>query len=347
MVAFVILGLGTGLQIGGVYLLVIWIGVVAMSLSGRQSFPVGPMSALVVIPVALIALVALRFPHLWDGFVEHARQTPSLTGLRVPRLAEILKMLRTVPGILAVAALLPWIWARQRQGAREGLQMVWLVTLACTLAALAIVGASMFVLTPNSVFFASYLQPVIVACYLTLAAPIAEAGKGFPSQMRLQKWGFLLLAALGAIRAAGMSFWGLACAADVNYGAAIHRVRTQIESCGPGSTVVLSSAFLYEAARHDKIRWIHSDWMAPAKRGAATADVEALLTLRPAKILLTQFDYFRRFEPVLERLKSRPELVQLEMTNTARIRTPDSFPSFQKVVQHISWAPVIISLQWR
>ena len=100
-------------------------------------------------------------------------------------------------------------------------------------------------------------------------------------------------------------------------------------------------------ARHEKIRWVHSDWMTPGQRGAATTDFEALLSLRPAKLLLTQFDYFRRFEPVVTRLKSRREVLQLELMNTARTPAPDSFPALQKVVQHVAWAPVVISLQWR
>ena len=354
MVGFVILGLGTGLQIGGVYFLVIWIGIVAPVFFGRKSFPLGPMIALVLIPLGLIAWVRFGFPHLWAGFLEHARQTPSLTGFRAPRPAEILKMVRTVPGILAVAALLPGLWTQYRRARQPGLESLWLITLACALATLAIVAASMFVLTPNSVFFASYLQPLIVACYLTLASLIRTSNfdPAFRSspvlgQMKLQRLAFLGLAVLGSIRAIGMSTWGIACAADVSYHAAIQRVRAETQTCPPGSTVIFSSAFLYEATRHEKIRWVHSDWMTPGQRGAATTDFEALLSLRPAKLLLTQFDYFRRFEPVVTRLKSRREVLQLELMNTARTPAPDSFPALQKVVQHVAWAPVVISLQWR
>jgi len=46
-------------------------------------------------------------------------------------------------------------------------------------------------------------------------------------------------------------------------------------------------------------------------------------------------------------LKLRQDLLQLEVTNTAQIPAPDSFPAIQKVVQHISWAPVVVTLQWR
>ena len=169
MAAFVILSLSTGLQIGGVYFLLVWIGTLAAALFGKDRFPFAPMTALVLVPLALVALVVLGFPHLWAGFLEHVRQTPSLAGWRIPRTAEILKLFRTLPGILAVAAVLPW-WFRRRAQVREaGQETLWLVTLACTLAAMAIIAASMFVLTPNSVFFASYLRPLIVASYLAMA----------------------------------------------------------------------------------------------------------------------------------------------------------------------------------
>ncbi len=31
----------------------------------------------------------------------------------------------------------------------------------------------------------------------------------------------------------------------------------------------------------------------------------------------------------------------------ARTRAPDSYEAIQKVVQHISWAPVIVNLTWQ
>jgi len=75
--------------------------------------------------------------------------------------------------------------------------------------------------------------------------------------------------------------------------------------------------------------------------------LESLINLKPCKIILTQFDYFRRFETVLAQLKESKELAHLEVVNTTGIRSPDSFPSLQKVVQHISWAPIVITLTWR
>jgi hypothetical protein len=42
----------------------------------------------------------------------------------------------------------------------------------------------------------------------------------------------------------------------------------------------------------------------------------------------------------------RPELAAIRVTDTARVPVPDGSPALQKVVQHISWAPVIVELSW-
>jgi hypothetical protein len=63
-------------------------------------------------------------------------------------------------------------------------------------------------------------------------------------------------------------------------------------------------------------------------------------------LILTQFDYYRRYQRTLDQLKSDPNLKDIQIVNTARIRPPDAFPSLQRVVQHVSWAPVIVNLFW-
>jgi hypothetical protein len=110
---------------------------------------------------------------------------------------------------------------------------------------------------------------------------------------------------------------------------------------------VLSSAYLYEAARHPAIRWVHSDWPTPAERGRPNRDLEGIVALKPEKVILTQFDYYRRYEELFDKLKSQPDLVEVKVLNMAHVRTPDSFKALRQVVQHISWAPVIVSLTWK
>jgi hypothetical protein len=359
-----ILGLATSVQIGALYCLLLWIGVLAQGILGQGEFPFAPMAAMVAVPAGLVGLVALGFPHVWAGFMEHARQTPALTGWRWPRPDEILKIVRNAPGILAAAALLGWLCrsavasretatprgtpahaaispAPEQDGAGD-IKGVGLVSAAATLASLALVGGSLFLLSPNSVMFVGPLQPLIVGGCLALLAA-RPSGR---ARLRARIWLFLALAAIGSIRAIGITTWGAACAVDAGYPSALRRVRSELNGCAPGSTVVLSSAFLYEAARHRELRWIHSDWMAPAPRHRASADWEGLLALRPARLILTQFDYYRRYQPLLAQLETRPGLAQVQIVNTAKLPAPDSIRPLQKVLQHISWAPVVVTVSW-
>jgi hypothetical protein len=323
------------------------------------------MASMVAVPAGLVGLVALGFPRVWAGFMEHARQTPSLTGWRWPLPDEVLKIVRNAPGILAAAALLGWLcrsaatWreagtargtpARGAVSAAAGedggcdIRGLGLVSGAATLAALAMVGDSLFLLSPNSVLFVGPLQPLIVGGCLALLGA-RDTGRAW---LRAQVWLFVGLAAIGSIRAIGMTTWGAACAADAGYPSALRRVRSELNGCAPGNTVVLSSAYLYEAARHGELRWIHSDWMAPAPRDRPSADWDGLLALRPARLLLTQFDYYRRYQPLLARLKAQPGLAQVGIVNTARVPAPDSIRPLQKVLQHISWAPVVVTVSWK
>ncbi len=354
-----ILASATSLQLGALYSLLLWLGMLGQGLSRGARLPVGPMVAMAAVPAALAGMVALGFPHVWAGFMEHARQTPSLTGWRWPRLHEALKIARNAPGIPAAAVLLPWVLScRSRTTSQETQHLKsdrisgagaacdeWeasTVTAASTLAALAVVGASLFLLAPSSVQFVGPLQPLIVGGCLALAA----ARPWQPRRLAACAWLFLALAAIGSIRAIGMSTWGVACAADAGYPSALRHVRAELKSCAAGSTAVLSSAYLYEAARHSQLKCIHSDWMEPPERGRPSADWDGLTALKPARLILTQFDYYRRYQPLLQRLKTRADLAEVQIVNTARLPAPDSFPSLQKALQHISWAPVVATIRW-
>ena len=354
MAGCIVLSLSASLQIGSVYSLLVWLGTLTATLFAKDKFRIAPMLATLFVPVALGSIVAFGIPHLWAGFLEHAGQTPSFTGWRRPRLLEILKMVRTVPAVLAVSVLLPW-WllrkarvTRAPQSASENAMLpvyetgFLLVTLACTSAALAVVVACLFLLTPNTVAIAAYLQPLIVGAYLAFSAPLIAGWRWG----RLHLWLLLLLAGLGSVRAIGMTTWGLACAANVGYSAAIHHVREELDTSAQGQTIVLSAAYLYEAARHTQVRWIHSDWLHKFQPGQPS-ESEALAALRPAKVIVTQFDFYRRYQPVLAELKSRPHLVEFQINQTAKVPAPDSIASLQKVVQHISWAPVIVTFSWK
>jgi hypothetical protein len=63
--------------------------------------------------------------------------------------------------------------------------------------------------------------------------------------------------------------------------------------------------------------------------------------------VLTQFDYYRSFERVLAQLRQHPELAAIRVRDLAEIKPPDAIPALSRVVQNISWAPVIVDLDWK
>jgi hypothetical protein len=63
-------------------------------------------------------------------------------------------------------------------------------------------------------------------------------------------------------------------------------------------------------------------------------------------LVLTQFDYYRRYEPVVAQLRRERGDVEVRIHNLARVQAPDAEPKFRKVVQHVSWAPVIVHFDW-
>ena len=122
-------------------------------------------------------------------------------------------------------------------------------------------------------------------------------------------------------------------------------VRAELHAAPPEAKILLSSAYLYEAARYTNGFWIHEDYPTAPKNGETFAD--SLRRLRVKGLILTQFDYYRRYEQVLEELREGEPPVEIAITNTARVRSPDSYLRLRQVVQHISWAPVIVSFSWK
>ena len=344
MVLFELLALCTSLQIGGIFLVVILVGTAAACHFGNEKLPLAPIALLAVVPICLVAMVKFAFPLAWSGFVEHAHQTPSLTGFRIPAIPELLKIARAVPGIILIVIFLPLSWFKQHEdfkltsGRRHEL-----VLLPVLLGAAGITAASLCILTANIVAIANYLQPLVVATYLGICAEL------FPRRpwLRLQIACLSVAILVGAIRAIGMTTWGLACAADVSYAQSNQIIDAQLAGHGEGYNVVASSAFLYDCVKHKGINFVHSDWMEKAGGDSGISDLKGLFRLKPQKMILTQFDYYRRFERVLDEARKNPDLKNVQVTNTAKTRAPDSYPSLQKILQHVSWAPVIVNLSWR
>ena len=64
-------------------------------------------------------------------------------------------------------------------------------------------------------------------------------------------------------------------------------------------------------------------------------------------MILVQYDYYRRFQGLLQSLQAHPELVTVTINNTAKVTPPDASKSLQRVLQHIAWAPVIVDFKWK
>lgn len=339
--ALLLLTFCTSLQIGGIYFL--WTsGLIGLGVwMGRLKFPWAAISAFVLTITALVALVKFKHPLFWAGFLEHVQVTPSFTGLRMPRADDLLKVIRTATGIgLAIVGFI-WLVAKSDLRTRLKQNPELAVGLAGALAALALIGGCLFVLTPNTIHIAGYLQPVVVGCFL--AAFVKSSSLSFVPRVAV---GGVVLGALllVSVRAVGMSTWGILCARDVSRTEALREVNRALDLVSPGDTVFVSAAYLYESARRTNVNSIHSDW--PAQPDGVDPEKTAIERLRPAALLLTQFDYYRRYEAVVAQFRRERGDVEVEIDNQARVQSPDAIPATRRIVQHIAWAPVIIEFKW-
>jgi len=338
---FAVLTFCTSLQIGALYSFWIFLGFVAGGKISRARSPLGAIVTMVLIPPALAATVRFGFPQCWAGFLENVHGNASLTGLRVPHFDEWLKAFRNVPAVFLLAALLPatatgrrWLRELKTWGAEE------IFFAAGLIAGLGFTFACLFVVAANWLIVVNYFQPVLVGLFLLLAA------RKFPEILRARAVQICLVLVVGlmAVRAIGLSTWGVVCSANDSYASVRQRVAAELDSVPPHANVLLSCAYLYEADRHTNGNWIHEDYAPLRAEGEDYA--LALSRLRAAKLVLTQFDYYRRYQRVLDELRAAGG-VQITVTNLAHVHAPESYGRLQKVLQHVSWAPVIVDLDWK
>lgn len=334
----------TSLQIGGIYML--WIGLLVFShaLWQRSRIPWAPVLCFLSALVGLIALVRFGFPHLWAGFREHVTVTPSLTGWRMPTVGELLKIGRATAGIFLTTACLGFGFAtgRWRLGTLRESPAA-LVVIAGVVTAMGLVTGCLTMLSPNTIHIANYLQPMIVGSFLAVQASARPDGKS----SRPLGLAFGVMLALVSIRAVGLSTWGVWCARDFGYRSTMEMLGTEVRPLRGDQPVAASAAYLYEVARIAPVRWIHSDWIGNRGGGQVDLEPESLVNLRPQKLILTQFDYYRRYQPLLERLQGNAALAQIQIRDLAKVPPPDAKPALQKVLQHLAWAPVIVDITWK
>ena len=298
-------------------------------------------SAAILFAVIAFAIASTK-PLWWAGFQENARQTPVLAiGFRRPDLLEILKLIRTAPVFLLGIAMLPLVWARRRQILANPESWLALVV-GIFVTGWGLLVADMTLLAANYVGYVLFLQILLAAGLLALGETFFPAWR---TRLQVVLLGCVLLV---SVRAMGLTTWGVACAAKNSY-PQTHEVllREFAPFAKTNTAVIMSSAYLYTALEANVQNPIHSDWFFDRANWTNNADLNGLVAAQPGKLVLVQFDYYRAFAPLLERLSREQPQVKITVRDLALVRTPDSIPSLQRVVQHISWAPVIVDLDWK
>ena len=307
-----------------------------------------PFIVTAVLFAVITVSIAKTEPRWWAGFMESARQQSVMSvGFHAPHLLDLVKLARTAPVFLLTLMLLPWVVARRREifsgtvmpGSGNG---VWVFFIA----GIFVMGWVLLV-ADVTLLAADYVSYVMFTQIMLAAGVLALAPKIFPKRERLLHVLLLGCVLLVSVRAVGMSTWGVACAWKNSYWQTHETLRTELAPFAKSDAPVLvSSAFLYSAAEFGVKNPVHCDWYFDHVNWTNNAEISALIRLKPPKLALTQFDYYRSFAPVLDKLRAQPELAGLRIRNLSAMRTPDSIPSLQRVVQHISWAPVIVDLDW-
>lgn len=290
---------------------------------------------------AVTATIARVEPLWWHGFLENATKQSAVGGFHLPHFLDLVKLVRNTPVFLVTLGLLPWLLSRCRQLPADQRPWLYLTAGIFTMGWMLLL-VNMTLLSPDYVFYVLFSQVLLATGLLALAKTFSPAANVW---LRRLLWGCVLLV---SVRAIGMSTWGAACAWKNSYAGAqtvLHRELTPfVNSPAP---VVISSQFLYGAQIIGVTHPIHSDWYYDRALTAPDADWDGFLRLRPTRLLLGQFDYYRSYLPLLARLRQHPELVTVNVRDCAQVRPPDAIPALARVVQHISWAPVIVDLEWK
>ena len=344
----VVLACCTNPELGGLYFGWIWLLVLGAVLLRTARFPVLPIAFMTVAPVALVAYIKYGRPELWAGFLEHASQTPSLTKWRLPSAGDLLKTARTMPGILLIGGLTLCHWRSltlpgQVSGERSPDKRPLILLITGFLITVGLVAGGLFRFTANWVLFLYHIQPLLVGVFLTLELRSTAP----PRRWLVPALGLMVL--IISVRAIGLSTWGVACALDRSQAASWQIVDAELDRLPPGSTVVMSTAYLYDAQKHPGLNYIHEDWThrADVPPGKLNDDTVGIIKLKPSALILTQFDFYRHYHVPMAEWSAMPSVVTLTTTNFARVRSPDSYPRFQQILQHISWAPVVVKFDWK
>lgn len=329
----------TSVIVGAVYFGAGLIACTAAWWSQRKNILLLPYVLTPVLFTAIVMWVVNIHPLWWQGFLENGKKQSVVGGFRVPRELDLVKLVRTVPVFPVTLAALPWVWMRRKQMTAEP----WLLVVAGSFAmSLVTLCLAMTFVSPNYVSYTLYLEMIVAAGLLVLVDRLAPRVKWLPRIL------VLACVLLVSTRAIGMTIWGGVCAWNNSYWQTRKELRVELEPfVNSDAPVVISSAYLYSALEFGVRHPIHSDWYYDRGMNGPDLDLQGMIKLRPPKLVLTQFDYYRGFTDIIGKLRHHPELVTVTLRDETAVRTPDSIPSMQRVVQHISWAPMIVDLDWK
>ncbi len=342
LITALLLGLYTSVIVGAYFFGVGFLACTTACVWRRKLHWFAPFIVAALLFSAITIAIAKLEPRWWAGFMESARQQTVMTsGFHLPDGTGITRIIRTAPVFLLALVLLPAVIKRRKE-IFSG-ESVWLaLVIGIFTMGWVMLAAAVTLLASNYVTYVMFTQMMLAAGLLTFAQ------KYFPSRDRLLQSLLLGCVLLVSIRAVGMTTWGTACAWKNSYQSTQAVLRTELEPfVASDQPVLISSAFLYCAADMRVKNPVHEDWYFDHAHWTNNAQFEALARLQPSKLVLTQFDYYRGFVTPLEQLRQHPELVEIHVRDLAAVRVPDAIPSLQRVVQHISWAPVIVDLNWK
>jgi hypothetical protein len=337
-----LLGLYTSVIVGAYFFGTGFLACAVACLWRRKIYWFAPFIAAAVLFAIITFSIAKMEPLWWAGFMESAKQQSVITtGLHAPHGPDMIKLVRSMPVFVLGLAVLPLVAARRRE--IFSTEAVWLaLTAGIFVMGWVLLAASMTLLAPNYVAYAIFTQVILAAGLFALVQ------KHFPKRERLLQTALVGCVLLVSVRAIGMTTWGVACGWKNSPRSTQAIVQTELEPYTTNEKPVLvSSAFLYQAAGIGVKTPINSDWYYDHALQMTNAETDTLIQLQPRKMVLTQFDFYRGLSVPVSQLQQRPDLVEIRVRNLAAFPVPDASHLLQRVVQNISWAPVIVDLDWK
>ncbi len=289
--------------------------------------------------VPLVLILFFR-PLWWAGFQEHARQTPFATWMAGADPAAWLSTLRHAPGVVVCLALGAVTLALGRRFPGDGpqgrLATLWL-GLAAGMAFILLMGFT--VVIPNA-FFVRGLQPLFVAVTLALA----EA-------RLLRRYAAILVVFClpGWFRLAGMATWGVAAERDYGMEKSESEVMRLLREEPASHPIVISGTYGYASIRAPHPLVCSSDWIEKRptpwhQTHEALNRIEPLQIMRPALLILSPFDYHRRYRGMIDELERTG--VKAERGQLGTVTPPDALGWSRKLLPSLTWAPVVVRLSW-